>query len=49
MASKRSWKQNNEFSAEGMEKIQPRIHDSFRGMIDGSNNSSRRPSMERYV
>lgn len=35
MNSKRSWKNNNEFSAEGMEKINPRINNSFRGMFEG--------------
>jgi|SaaInlStandDraft_1057018.scaffolds.fasta_scaffold14370_2 sulfotransferase len=35
MSSKRQWKQNNEFSSEGMEKVYPRINNSFRGMFEG--------------
>ena len=36
MSSKRGWKDsNNEFRAQGMEKIEPRIHSSFRGMFEG--------------
>jgi sulfotransferase len=33
--NKFNWKNNNEFSAQGMEKILPRIHSSFRGMFEG--------------
>jgi sulfotransferase len=33
--SKKNWKKNNEFAAEGMEKIQPRINNAFRGMLEG--------------
>jgi len=35
MSSKKSWKQNNEFSAQGLETIEPRIHTAFKGMIEG--------------
>jgi sulfotransferase len=36
MSSKRQWKEsNNEFRAQGMENVLPRIHNSFRGMIEG--------------
>jgi sulfotransferase len=32
---KRGWKENNEFRAMGMEKVQPRIVSSMRGMFQG--------------
>ena len=35
MNAKRNWKQNNEFSSEGMEKVLPRVNNAFRGMLEG--------------
>jgi len=34
MNSKRNWK-NNEFQAEGLEKIEPRVNNALRGLIEG--------------
>ena len=35
MDAKRGWKENNEFRAEGMEKVQPRVNGAFKGMLEG--------------
>jgi hypothetical protein len=35
MGAKRQWKSNNEFAAEGMEKVLPRVNNAFRGMFEG--------------
>jgi sulfotransferase len=33
--AKKNWKSNNEFAAEGLEKIEPRVNNAFRGMFEG--------------
>jgi hypothetical protein len=35
MNSKRQWKDNNEFRAEGLEHVLPRVNNAFRGMLEG--------------